>query len=190
MFSEYNVYLFLAVVSSVLFTIRVVTLFLGVDILDLDGDGHFGDYGEIKDSTEAFDIFSYQSILSFLMGLGWGGLTFHNNLGYGSVKTLLFSTVCGVGMALLSTFLMKALKKLNSGSSEQVIPVSGKVGKVYVKIPKGGVGKVMIENKGRLEEFDAVSTDGVDLESNSQVEVLDSTNDILIVKQTNKKENA
>ena len=184
-----NYYLVLALVGTVLFTFKVISMLAGhhVNLSDAEDVGHvdIDHHDDGDDADGEFKIWSYQSVLAFLMVFGWSGLAFTNDMGVDNNTAMLLATLSGTGGALISAGSMYLLNKLNS-SSVFLLPKVGEVCKVYQRIPaKGdGIGKILSNVNGRVEEFSAVSETSA-IESGSYVTVVQSDQNPLIVKPIN-----
>lgn len=167
----------LALVGTVLFTIKLVMALTGSDLgIEMaDGDDlHHGD------STDHFELLSYQSILAFVMTFGWSGLAFTRDFQLGNEISFILAFLSGIGGAFLSAGSMYLLQKLNH-TPKYTKPSVGSLGRVYFRIPaKGqGKGKIVLENFGRIEEFDATSENEA-IESQTLVEIVSNENDLIV----------
>ena len=142
----------------------------GMDIEDADGG----------DSTDHFELLSYQSILAFLMTFGWSGLAYTKEFVLGTELSFVLAFLSGVGGSFISAGSMYLLRKLNHVPTYNK-PSIGTVGRVYFRIPAkgGGKGKIVLENHGRVEEFDATSESEA-IESQTLVEVINNETDLVV----------
>lgn len=170
-------YAFMAVVGSLLFTIRLgLSLLLG-----MDGDADF-DTDDLAHGG-GFALFSVLSVISFFMGAGWAGLAAQLEWGLGNGASALVAGGFGSALMLLSSTLMFAAIKLTHEVSYDVNTGIGKTATVYLTIPaKGkGTGQVTLSISGRSKTLPAVST-GDKLQAFSTV-VVESVRDdgVLVV---------
>jgi hypothetical protein len=181
-----NFYLIIGLVGTILFFIKLVSTLAGahIEMSDLDDVGHHDMGG---DSTDHFQLFSYQSILAFCMLFGWSGLAYSREFGFNPITSLGLATVTGVFGALINAVLMGLIRKLNH-SPLYITPRVGTIARVYFRIPEKGQGrgKIVLENNGRLEEFDAVS-DNEAIESQALVQIVATLNenDFVVKRLTN-----
>jgi len=174
-FSDATLYFSMAVIGTLLFSIRIIMMmFFGLDDggdfdvdVDMDGggfDGHMGD----------FSLFSMVSVLSFMMGAGWLGLACRLEWGVGPVMSAIYAALFGFGLMLMSSMALWQMRKLNEPGGYDVNTTLGNLGRVYMKIPaKGqGRGKVQMTVDGRQKVMDAVST-GEEIESFATVKVVE-----------------
>ena len=173
-FSDKTIYFSMAVVGTLLFSLRIVMmLFFGMDgggdfdvDVDMDAggfDGHIGD----------FSLFSMVSILSFMMGAGWLGLACRMEWGVGPVMSAMYASLFGFALMLFSSFALWQMRKLNESGNYDVNHCVGSTGRVYLKIPAAGKGRgqVQITVDGRQKIMEAVST-GEEIESYATVRVI------------------
>jgi len=151
------IYLFLAVTATALFVIRLGLQFFFGDVdVHLDTDVHIDAH---MDSTGAFELFSLLSVLAFLMGVGWMGLSCRVSWGVGSAASAVAATSFGLALMGLSSGLMYAVRQMAQEGRYDVNTAIGEIGKVYLTIPaKGeGQGQVEVTVSGRRKVLPAVS---------------------------------
>lgn len=174
-FSDKTIYFSMAAIGTVLFGIRLLLMLVfGLDDggdfeVDVDVDG-----GGIEAHGGDFSLFSSISILSFMMGAGWLGLTARIEWGVAPVPTAIYAALFGFALMLFSSFMVWQMRKLSSAGGYDVKTCVGKIGRVYLTIPaKGqGRGQVQITVSGGQRVMDAVST-GDEIESFVAVRVVD-----------------
>lgn len=160
-----------ALVSTILFFIRIGLMLIGSGGEDLEGLDVDVDIG---DTDVAFEIFSINSLTAFFMMFGWVGLACYKQYSLSAPKSVLFALLAGVISMYITAYIFKLSKKLVSkGSSFSINDTVGKTAKVYQKINAQGRGKVQISvGGGMLREFDAVSEDKKDIESFTMVTIV------------------
>ncbi len=176
-----------AVTSLLLYLIKVAFLF-------------FGDSGSIEtsDATDIFDadfhdaatqasfsLFSFQSILAFLMGSSWALLTFRHSFYFSEGLSWFGALSFGFMMMVLSAYLLSRMHRLSSESQFDITKAVGQAGQVYLPIPpKGqGFGQVEIIVAGRKKIVKASNNDDETIESFTKVVVVRVENRSLIVKR-------
>lgn len=153
------VYFSLAAIATLLFLIKLgIQLFFGDVDADLDADIDGGTAGHI-DSTGAFEFFSILSLLAFFMGVGWMGLAARVSWGLSAAASAALATGFGIGMMLLSSGLMYAVRRMSEEGRYDTATAIGTTAKVYLTIPaKGeGTGQVEVTVSGRRKVMAAVS---------------------------------
>lgn len=177
--SEYDLYLWLAGVSTALFTIKTTMLLMGADLEFEDGGLDFDDLD--VDGTEAFNMFSLQSILAFFMLFGWSSLAFRFESGLSTLTATPLAVLTGLVGAVTSAYLLKLTKKLNS-KPLPATPSVGATGKVYLPLRPGGVGQVILTHNGADRVFRARNASGEKLSQHDSIKVVDNSNSVLIVE--------
>lgn len=172
-----------AAFATTVFAIQVAFTLFGIGEAD-DADP---DQGAIADDVGTSDIpfgdvFTIRNGVSFLMGLGWGGLMAYD---WGLTHTVLALLVgmfvgavfVGVNMGLLA--LMSMLRHEGNLDVENAV---GRPATVSLAVPerRSGVGKVSVSVQGRLLECHAV-TDGGALARNMSVTVVGLAGSQLVV---------
>lgn len=173
-FSDKTLYFSMAVVGTLLFSLRIVMmLFFGMDgggdfdvDVDMDGGGFEGHMGD-------FTLFSMVSVLSFMMGAGWLGLACRVEWGVGPVMSAIYASLFGFGLMVFSSFALFQMRKLNESGGYDVHHCVGELGRVYLTLPAQGEGRgqVQITVDGRQKVLEAVST-GEKIESFATVKVV------------------
>ena len=147
------IYLFMALVGTTFFVLRlIIALFFGGDG-DVDGD--LADTG----GDGAFNLFSLLSILAFFMGAGWMGLTCRVDWELNSMVSAVAATGFGFALMTMASGLMAFARKLSRSVEYDVNTAVGRTANVYMTIPaKGdGRGKIQVSVSGRLKTLDAIS---------------------------------
>ena len=172
-FSDKTIYFSMAAVGTLLFTLRLVLMLIG----GMDAGGDF-DTGIDADAGGAdlhggdFSLFSMVSILAFLMGAGWLGLTCRLEWDVGPVLSAIYASLFGFGLMLLSSFALWQMRRLSESGRYDLQNCVGHTGRVYLRIPERGQGRgqVQITVDGTQKVVDAVST-GEAIESFATVRV-------------------
>jgi len=138
------------------------------------------------DSDVAFNLLSLNSISAFIMMFGWAGLAASRQHQLSSF--LSFAVAFSVGflmMVITSSLFVLARKFTTEGAEFKVDDVVGKNAKVYMRIPKGGRGRVHLSIDGILRELDAEADGSADIESFASVTILEALGPSLVkVKPT------
>jgi hypothetical protein len=167
-------FLYMALASTVLFTLKLSLSLLGGhgdmdsgldaggDATHMDtsgGDAH-GDTPGHHGSGAAFALLSVQSILAFLMGMGWSGLAARVQWHWASLPTLLMSGLFGFSMMVMTSYLMFQLRRLSREIPVDYESCVGSAGRVYLTVPAQGkgLGQVEVTVSGRLRILSASST--------------------------------
>ena len=158
-----------ALLASAVFLIQALLTLVG---MDADTDFDMSDmHADTMDNGGALSLFSIRSLINFLVGFGWAGVTF---LGCGLHISLVvcLSGVVGVAFAYMYLFMRRQLKKLERNGAYKISDCVGMSGQVYLRIPaKGtGKGKVQISVNVSVVEVNAV-TDGEAIPTGTTVRV-------------------
>ena len=99
-----------ALVGTFFFMLRLIMMFMGGDTdmdadvdIDLDVDMDLDADVDLGDSTHAFEVLSFQTIASFLMGFGWAGLAAFRGEDWGFGLSVFLGIAAGSGMVWLMT---------------------------------------------------------------------------------------
>jgi membrane protein implicated in regulation of membrane protease activity len=177
-----KVHWLIALPSTILFIILLISTLAGSDAHDLDAD-HSGDFN--VDHGDGMHIFSLKSILAFLMFYGWTGLAAFQ---YGIVSWIIVTLISlgiGVLMMMFTAWLFFMMMKLQSSGTMDIKNAIGQTGEVYLTIPakKNGSGQVQMIIQGTYRTMDAVTEETEDIKTGNFIEVVDIINDTLIVRR-------
>jgi hypothetical protein len=140
---------------------------------DVDADAHHG-----LDATDAFQVLSFQTVATFLMGFGWAGLGGLRGAGWSAGMSVLFGLAAGSGMVWILAKLLKLVYGFQSSGTVSIRDALGIEGQVYFRIPgnREGRGQVRLVIGDRQRYFNAV-TDDEAIESKSRVRIVGINDD-------------
>jgi len=191
-----------AVGGTTFFVLRVaLMLFAGIGDLDAEMDGDVGDldaghdlgadgdvHSDMDGSNVAFKLLSLNAITGFFMMFGWVGLAGFRQYGWGSALSTLAGSVAGIITMFLTGLLFQQARRLvSSGANFKVSDTLNLEGSVYTRIPAQGRGKVNIVVGDLTRELDAVSEDGVDIDSFVSVRVVRIVDGITVSVRSTKE---
>ena len=154
-----SVYWGFAIGGSIIFAITAIAALFGfggaesadADI-DVDMDGEI-DIVHPDSGLFDFKLISFRSILAFIAMFGWGGVVFgeHGWLG------LAVAIGCGLVTMAITAYLIMSILKLQQNGTRANASLVGKKGTVYLAIPAGGRGKVILDLGDSTREITAYS---------------------------------
>jgi membrane protein implicated in regulation of membrane protease activity len=155
--------------ASVLFTVANLSFLFGADGAE-DALAASTEVHHVASET-AFQYFSTQTVLAFLLGFGWAGLT-------ATIKWKLPVLVAaGVGVAfgaalmVFTAFLLSRVRRLDHTTRATVFSALGSRGTVYTAVGPAGTGQVQVQVGGQLKIVAAV-TGGEEIGSFTEIEVI------------------
>lgn len=178
-----KVYLWIALVATVLLIIQIIMLLFssfGGD-LDLDGDGDID-----VDTDSGVSLFSLKSITAFFAVGCWAGLlvcALTDSLQWISIPVALVSG--GLAMTAVA-FIIRGILKLQCNGVVDYEKLTGRQATVYVSIPpsRSGRGKITLTTQGKYMEIDAVTEDGEKIACDQVVEITAMENECAVVKRS------
>ena len=157
-----------AAIASLLFILTIIMLFTG-------GDG--GLDTDVSDSSDgAFKVLSFQGVVGFSMGWGWGGLAAFRNLDLTWANSALFGLVIGAVFLWMLWLGFKAMHDLTGDGNIDPADAVGAEGVVTIAIPSEGRGRISVVVRDRQREFKAV-TDGTPVAPRTPIRVTASRGD-------------
>lgn len=170
---------YVALPASVIFVIQTIVTFVGMD----NSDGAVADFDSNLDGDAGvpFQLFSFRNFINFLLGFGWGGISFYGLFPQKSIVVVL-SLLAGIALIVIFFYVMKQMNRLNENNTTRAAEAVGKTAEVYLMIPAsgGGMGKVLVSIKGSMHELSAVSR-GEAIPSGSLVKVKGMESDEILV---------
>lgn len=160
-----------ALVGTAFFSLRMLMMLVGgdadggdIEVADADADG---------DSSETFKVLSIQSIASFLMGFGWGGLGALRGAGWPPLLSMAFGVIAGLGMVWLLARLLRFVYGLQSSGTLPLFHALESEGTVYATVPaaENGAGEVRLVI-GDRERYYRATTDGLELTRGTPIRVV------------------
>ena len=134
---------------------------------------------------------SIQNLSAFFMMLGWVGLAMMRSSGFGPIPATAAGILAGFVSASILMKVTNSLMKLSQTGTARTTSAIGKTGRVYLRIPADGDGQIEVDVDGRLKVCDAISADGTEIKTDSQVFVIDVKRtlekDVLVVKEIKKQ---
>jgi len=173
-----------AVVGGIMFVVRVVLQFIGgmgdagdvdaggMDAGGVDGDGDFVGDTHAAASDHSFTVLSFQGLTAFFMMFGLVGLAIHRQTPYGALASLLGGLAAGAVTVWIIGHIFLSMRRLQADGTLNFENAVGQEGRVYLRIPSGGTGKVEVGVQGRLQVLDAVSDAQAQLETGERVRVV------------------
>lgn len=136
-----------------------------------------------SDSDVGFKLLSIHGLTSFLMMFGLVGLALYRQSRSGLLVSLGGATFAGLATVwVIGKLFQLAGSMQSSGTLAAPLGVLASTGTVYLTIPKGGTGRVTVNVRNRLREFDAVEINGEELATGTAVQVIDVSGNVLVVK--------
>ena len=157
-----SVYWGFAIGGSAIFAITAVAALFGMGgaesgDVDVDMDGEI-DIVHPDSGIFDFKLISFRSILAFIAMFGWGGVVFgeHGWKGFG------IAIACGLVTMVIVAYLIMSILKLQQSGTRANASLVGQKGTVYLAIPAGGRGKVVLDLGDSTREITACSDVALD----------------------------
>ncbi|MBR4718074.1 MAG: hypothetical protein IKP09_08455 [Lentisphaeria bacterium] len=152
-----SVYWGFAIGGSVIFAITAIAALFGMGAaesgdIDVDMDGEI-DIVHPDSGIFDFKLISFRSILAFIAMFGWGGVVFGE---YGW-KGFGIAIACGLVTMVITAYLIMSILKLQQSGTRANASLVGQKGTVYLAIPAGGRGKVILDLGDSTREIAAFS---------------------------------
>jgi membrane protein implicated in regulation of membrane protease activity len=152
-----SVYWGFAIGGSAIFAITAIAALFGMGgaesgDVDVDMDGEI-DIVHPDSGIFDFKLISFRSILAFIAMFGWGGVVF----GEHGWKGFCIAIVCGLVTMVITAYLIMSILKLQQSGTRANASLVGQKGTVYLAIPAGGRGKVILDLGDSTREIAAFS---------------------------------
>ena len=188
LFSQYNgveiFFMICAVVGGFFVIVKFIMQFAGMDhdgTSDIGG-GHDFD-AHHSDSDIGFKILSLHGITSFLMMFGLVGLALYRQSSIGVTISMLGAAAAGLGSVWVIGKMFTLVARLKSSGTISIDDTVGAQGKVYLKIPENGAGRVLVNVRNSMREYDATSDNGKVIETGTPIRVVWVDGNVLVVEK-------
>ena len=187
-FSQYNgvetFFLICAVVGGIFVIIKFIMQLIGLDHdgANFDLDGHDIDLDH-ADSDAGFHALSLLGISSFLLMFGLVGLAMYRQSHLGMIISLLGAILVGCASVWFIGKMFILMSKMKSSGTITIDSTVGAQGKVYMRIPDKGTGRILINVKNSLREYDATSNDSKAIDTGTPVRVIWVDGNLLVVER-------
>lgn len=188
-FSQYNgieiFFLICAILGGVFVIIKFIMQFIGLDADvggDFDMDGHNIDLDH-ADSDVGFHVLSLHGISSFLLMFGLVGLAMYRQSHLGMLISLIGAILAGCASVWVIGKMFMFMNKMKSSGTIAIDSTVGAQGKIYMKIPDNGAGRVLINVKNCLREYDATSVDKKAIPTGTAIRVVWVDGNQLVVEK-------
>jgi membrane protein implicated in regulation of membrane protease activity len=176
-------FLFCAAVGGFFVLVRLIMQFMGVDHdADPTAEAPVDVDAQHVDSDIGFKFLSLHGLTAFFMMFGLVGFALFRQSNLGHLISILGAMAAGFASVWVIGRLFAAVGRLQSSGTVPLRNTVGCEGSVYLSIPAGGTGKVMVTVNNRLREFDATTKDAAGLKTGAAVRVVAVSGDKLVVE--------
>ncbi|MBU3947438.1 MAG: hypothetical protein KJ882_03940 [Proteobacteria bacterium] len=179
-------FLVCAIIGGFFVFFKLIMQFIGGDThADAGAGSDFDIDSEHADSDIGFRIISLQGLSAFFMMFGLVGLALHRQSQVGVIISIVGAVAAGLGSVWVIGKLFKGAASLQSSGTLKTSDAINSMGTVYINIPKGGVGRVSLNFRNHLREFDAIEKNGAEVPTGTPVRVVQVNANILVVETIN-----
>jgi len=182
-----KIFWIIALIGSGLFVVMMLVTFItGGGDMDVDSDFNVD---MDMDADGGFSFFTIKNLIAFFTIFGWSGIAaLENDLA--KLSVIFIATICGLIMMFIMAGLFYLISRLHDSGTLEIKNAIGNIGEVYLTIgeSRSSIGKVNVRIQGALRELEALTDDEAPLKTGSVIEVIDVTNNgILIVQKLTSK---
>ena len=178
-------FLICAIIGGAFVFIRLVMQLIGIGHDDgggFDTGGHDFD-SHHADSDVGFKVLSLHGLTSFLMMFGLVGLALYRQSRMGSFISIVGAFAAGLISVWIIKKLFSLILKLQSSGTISIDSTVGAQGRVYLKIPEKGTGRVLVNVNNSLREYEAASSDEKEISSDTPIRVIWVDGNVLVVER-------
>jgi len=137
------------------------------------------------DSDVGFRLLSMHGLSAFFMMFGLVGLALYRQSQAGVIISIVGAVVAGMVSVWVITKLFHGATQLQSSGTLKTADAVGSTGTVYLTIPERGTGRVSLNFRNRLREFDATEKNGAEVPTGTPIRVVQVNANILEVEIIN-----
>lgn len=171
----YYIYWGIALISSLVFTIQTIMLFVGFDT-DADFSG-----GDIAFDVDGLALVSVKTVACFLLGFGWSGVILAPLFENAWVVALIS---LGIGALFMfgAWILLKQVLTLSQDNTFHADKIVGYTADVYLRIPADAdkSGKIMVSYEGSLHELQAFNAGTEEIPTGAKVHIVEAIDDATV----------
>jgi membrane protein implicated in regulation of membrane protease activity len=184
-FADFNgletFFLICAVIGGFFVLLKLITQFAGGDSdsaigVDSDIDTHHAD------SDIGFRLLSMHGLSAFFMMFGLVGLALYRQSQAGIIISMVGAVAAGSASVWVIGKIFQGAARLQSSGTLRTADAVNSTGSVYLTIPAGGTGRVSINFRNHLREFDAVEKNGAEITSGTPIRVVRVNANVLVVE--------
>jgi membrane protein implicated in regulation of membrane protease activity len=171
-----------AAVGGLFVLVKLVLQCIGSDAdTDVGVHGDIGIDTDHADSDVGFRALSLQGLSAFFMMFGLVGLASYRQSRVGVTIAVVVAVAAGLASVWVIGKLFRMASRLQSSGTLQTRDAVGCTGTVYLTIPEKGSGRVSLNFKNHLREFDAIELNGAEVPTGTPVRVLQVNGNVLVV---------
>lgn len=185
-FSDFSMleifFLACAAIGSFFVFIKFIMQLVGVGmdmVADISIDEHHAD------SDIGFRLLSLYGLSSFFMMFGLVGLAIYRQCQGGISLSVAGAAVAGFASVWIISKIFKITTRLQSSGTLQISDAIGCQGTVYLTIPQGGIGRVTLNIRNHLREFDAIGIRGEKIVTGTSIHVVEVKGTTVLVETIN-----
>ena len=171
----YYIYWGIALISSLVFTIQTIMLFVGFDTDD-DFSG-----GDVAFDVDGLALVSVKTVACFLLGFGWSGVILAPLFENAWVVALIS---LGIGALFMfgAWILLKQVLTLSQDNTFHADKIVGYTADVYLRIPADAdkSGKIMVSYEGSLHELQAFNAGTEEIPTGAKVHIVEAIDDATV----------
>jgi len=137
------------------------------------------------DSDHGFQLLSLYGLSSFFMMFGLVGLALYRQSQVGIPFTVIGAVAAGLASVWAIGKIFKVATRLQSSGTLQTSEAVGCQGTVYLTIPQEGTGRVTVNIRNHLREFDAIGANGEKIATGTPIRVVEVQGTTLVVEPVN-----
>ena len=171
----YYIYWGIALISSLVFTIQTIMLFVGFDT-DADFSG-----GDVAFDVDGLALVSVKTVACFLLGFGWSGVILAPLFENAWVVALIS---LGIGALFMfgAWILLKQVLTLSQDNTFHAYKIVVYTADVYLRIPADAdkSGKIMVSYEGSLHELQAFNAGAEEIPTGAKVHIVEAIDDATV----------
>ncbi len=169
------------IAGGLLILLLLISIFSGMEIggdLDVDAGGDLDAHG---DAAADGSLGMLKTLLTFVSVGAFTARAIFMNTSWSWALVALTALLAGTVAVLLLTWFFRWLLKNQEEGNWRLWQAEGKTGSVYVPIPPGGKGRVIVQIDGVNREISARSEDGRAMGTHEKVLVVEAKEDYVVV---------
>ena len=172
----------LSLLSSMLFILVFGLSFLGGDT-DVDGEIDLDvEIDDVETDVLGFNVFTLKNIIGYMLMCGWVGVSCIQ-ADYTIITTIVVSNIAGTIMMFVMASLFYLFLNLQNSGTLNLDDTLDSKGTVYLPInsSRSNIGQIQVTINNKMRTMKAQTDDDESIERGSKIQVLDYTEDEILI---------
>ena len=173
-----NLFFFIAIISTLCFIIKAILYIMAGADIEISSD-----FTSITEHDIHFAYFSLETIFSFFMGFGWGGLVAIKQFSFSVIMIFIIACAIGFIFFFVSVFVMKFIRNFEHIVKTDIKESVGQTAKAYTNLNPKCKGQIQLTLNSKFCIKQAFNNTQEQIKAFDLVKIIKYENDVLYVEK-------